>query len=278
MKFLKKIASAVEAQKSIDESLYAAVLNEVNHGMIMGDLWAKVLVDNEFNLESTKASYIHQRVVRLKRKFQSILEYQALMENNKESVAVLNRKAIQHDEKIKVHQKKLNSLQEEVQKVVDEIMAKKSAFYTAEKQAESRIREETKKEAPERARQNKNNLIIGALAGAATLTFHVLSIHPITTFIGVAVSVMSFASAFINLGDENRQIADSKRLLALEYSVKELEERRDETMQKYRTLKSSPPEPESISNPAYPSRRIALEKELENLFDLQPIKSHPTTL
>lgn len=273
MQFLKNIQKMVQAQESIEDTLYATVLEEVKRGMVMKDLWAKSLAHGDFDPDKTRAYYIRERVGRLKKKSKAINEYLRLV--NQESV-FNEAKSSEHkryEDALARHNRQIQELESQRHKLANQITVEASELNRRKSEVAKAIRAEAGKKAEAEAKEKKRTVIAGVFVALATVIIYLVDIHPMAFFFSGFLAIVVVGSALVSSEDADAKIESANRTLDAESPLMEMREKHQELVDQLGNLKVQAPK---INQPAGSgdfdsARKYELEQELHDLFSLEPL-------
>lgn len=261
-----------QAQESFEDALYTIVLEEVEAGMVIRDLWAKSLVHCDFDLNKTRASYIRERVSRLK-KSKSLCEYVRLVAKEAEFDAANMHAQMRYERALSLHQEQIQNLESVRQKIEDQIADEVVELKRRKEEAAADFLEERKK-ATENSKRDKNRLLfVGLALSAIAGGLYVLEIQlMVIVFFGLLAALV-LGSAFISPASPESCIESINLSLDSESPLARLRKQHQGIKEQIESLKGNPPQKKQPTNNGGPqrSRITELEKELYPLFALDAV-------
>jgi len=273
MKFLKDVSKFMQAQRSMEDSLYASVLDEVISGMVMKDLWARSMTYGDFDPDKTRSFYIRERVSRLKKKSKAINEYLKLVGLESEINSVNTKEKRRYAIEFEAYHQSLKQLEEQHQSTVNQITEEQSALAVKQDEAFTTIRADARDSAPKRAHERKMYLIGGAVAVGVTCLAVMFGAPGIISFFIGLIAILSLASGLMNTNEEESQIEAARKALKEASSLLSLHTKRQGIVDQVLERRGKAPELILSSSNFNGARKQELETELYSLFNLEPISA-----
>ncbi len=273
MQFLKNISKVMRASESLEDSLYASVLNEVQSGMVIKDLWAKSLAHGDFDPDKTRAFYIRERVSRLKKKSKAINEYLKLFALEADLRDESSEEQRHYVSAIEKYKKKLKDLEVKRQRLVNKITVEQVSLSSKKNEVVTTIRFKESQDADKEARDKKVNLTVAAVAAVVTGITVIFGAHPMAIAFAGLIAFLAFVSAFVSANNYEGQIESAKKTLDDESHLNRLKEQRENVVEQISDLRQQEPDLKIPDAKHDGARKSELEKELQHLFDLEPINA-----
>lgn len=272
MQFIRNLAKIIDDRNNLEESLYASVLEEVEDGMVMQDLWAKSLVQGDFDPKKSKAYYIRERVSRLMQKSKAIEEYSRLRRQEATNAENVQKAKARDLSALRKHEQKIHQLNEELNKVIAEKHALKSSPSKNESVTVRPSPKKTENEQKEDRLDKRISITIIATAGLGILAavsgmapMSSLWLSGVILIIGT-ISLFTPSSGSNSLDANHLKSNDRVELSAYDDAEAKLRYRISE-------LERTPPPSSEIEVKDVSKRLAELENEIAPLFDLIPIRA-----